>query len=136
MKLKKTFCYKGELPILAVACLFFWQHLIEKWKDCFCYFNGTRELYFFVKYLIIFAKALVFFWGLNFGQKLYFIYIQHFCFGRNVWGGWASFIVSLLLLGALAALVEQVCNSFHLSLIHIWRCRRYSLCRSRCSPYH
>ena len=25
---------------------------------------------------------------------------------------------------------------FHLSLIHIWRCRRYSLCRSRWSPYH
>ena len=24
----------------------------------------------------------------------------------------------------------------HLSLIHIWRCRRYSLCRSRWSPYH
>ena len=26
--------------------------------------------------------------------------------------------------------------SFSLSLIHIWRCRRYSLCRSRWSPYH
>ena len=26
--------------------------------------------------------------------------------------------------------------SFGLSLIHIWRCRRYSLCRSRWSPYH
>ena len=25
---------------------------------------------------------------------------------------------------------------FGLSLIHIWRCRRYSLCRSRWSPYH
>ena len=25
---------------------------------------------------------------------------------------------------------------FKLSLIHIWRCRRYSLCRSRWSPYH
>ena len=25
---------------------------------------------------------------------------------------------------------------FRLSLIHIWRCRRYSLCRSRWSPYH
>ena len=24
----------------------------------------------------------------------------------------------------------------YLSLIHIWRCRRYSLCRSRWSPYH
>ena len=26
--------------------------------------------------------------------------------------------------------------SLALSLIHIWRCRRYSLCRSRWSPYH
>ena len=25
---------------------------------------------------------------------------------------------------------------WYLSLIHIWRCRRYSLCRSRWSPYH
>ena len=27
-------------------------------------------------------------------------------------------------------------NYDKLSLIHIWRCRRYSLCRSRWSPYH
>ena len=27
-------------------------------------------------------------------------------------------------------------HNLHLSLIHIWRCRRYSLCRSRWSPYH
>ena len=26
--------------------------------------------------------------------------------------------------------------SFNLSLIHIWRCRRSTLCRSRWSPYH
>ena len=25
---------------------------------------------------------------------------------------------------------------FDLSLIHIWRCRRYAVCRSRWSPYH
>ena len=24
----------------------------------------------------------------------------------------------------------------YLSLIHIWRCRRYAVCRSRWSPYH
>ena len=29
---------------------------------------------------------------------------------------------------------DPSCHS--LSLIHIWRCRRYSLCRSRWSPYH
>ena len=28
------------------------------------------------------------------------------------------------------------CTLMSLSLIHIWRCRRYSLCRSRWSPYH
>ena len=27
-------------------------------------------------------------------------------------------------------------GAFHLSLIHIWRCRRSTLCRSRWSPYH
>ena len=26
--------------------------------------------------------------------------------------------------------------SMNLSLIHIWRCRRYAVCRSRWSPYH
>ena len=26
--------------------------------------------------------------------------------------------------------------SLRLSLIHIWRCRRYAVCRSRWSPYH
>ena len=28
------------------------------------------------------------------------------------------------------------CRDFDLSLIHIWRCRRSTLCRSRWSPYH
>eukprot|EP00826_Nyctotherus_ovalis_P006297 TRINITY_DN11477_c0_g1_i1.p5 TRINITY_DN11477_c0_g1~~TRINITY_DN11477_c0_g1_i1.p5 ORF type:complete len:118 (-),score=18.90 TRINITY_DN11477_c0_g1_i1:14-367(-) len=27
-------------------------------------------------------------------------------------------------------------NALHLSLIHICRCRRYAVCRSRWSPYH
>ena len=27
-------------------------------------------------------------------------------------------------------------SSKYLSLIHIWRCRRYAVCRSRWSPYH
>ena len=31
---------------------------------------------------------------------------------------------------------EQLMSFWYLSLIHIWRCRRYSLCRSRWSPYH
>ena len=43
------------------------------------------------------------------------------------------------------ALLEQVINMYNcynicrcipLSLIHIWRCRRSTLCRSRWSPYH
>ena len=34
-------------------------------------------------------------------------------------------------------LLIQILNcTLYLSLIHIWRCRRYSLCRSRWSPYH
>ena len=32
--------------------------------------------------------------------------------------------------------VWLVLSSLHLSLIHIWRCRRDVLCRSRWSPYH
>ena len=28
------------------------------------------------------------------------------------------------------------CSVLYLSLIHIWRCRRSTLCRSRWSPYH
>ena len=32
--------------------------------------------------------------------------------------------------------VDTQCSVLSLSLIHIWRCRRYSLCRSRWSPYH
>ena len=31
---------------------------------------------------------------------------------------------------------DSICSLLSLSLIHIRRCRRYSLCRSRCSPYH
>ena len=31
---------------------------------------------------------------------------------------------------------ENWTNAYALSLIHIWRCRRYAVCRSRWSPYH
>ena len=31
---------------------------------------------------------------------------------------------------------ELETEKYHLSLIHIWRCRRSTLCRSRWSPYH
>ena len=31
---------------------------------------------------------------------------------------------------------QKVCLENNLSLIHIWRCRRSTLCRSRWSPYH
>ena len=49
-------------------------------------------------------------------------------------GGWIP-------TGTHAWWLYRSCNSknydhFILSLIHIWRCRRYSLCRSRWSPYH
>ena len=32
--------------------------------------------------------------------------------------------------------LNSYCQSLGLSLIHIWRCRRSTLCRSRWSPYH
>ena len=32
--------------------------------------------------------------------------------------------------------ISLFCNIPILSLIHIWRCRRYAVCRSRWSPYH
>ena len=31
---------------------------------------------------------------------------------------------------------QRTSQSYFLSLIHIWRCRRSTLCRSRWSPYH
>ena len=32
--------------------------------------------------------------------------------------------------------ISRLSNLYSLSLIHIWRCRRSTLCRSRWSPYH
>ena len=49
----------------------------------------------------------------------------HFCFICR------SFLVSVHLLWIFSTL-----SLTHLSLIHIWRCRRSTLCRSRWSPYH
>ena len=33
-------------------------------------------------------------------------------------------------------IIEVTLDDQNLSLIHIWRCRRYAVCRSRWSPYH
>ena len=33
-------------------------------------------------------------------------------------------------------ILRDNCTALQLSLIHIWRCRRSTLCRSRWSPYH
>ena len=43
-----------------------------------------------------------------------------------------------LLISYLSVLLSTLSqhNSYYLSLIHIWRCRRYAVCRSRWSPYH
>ena len=52
---------------------------------------------------------------------------------------WSSLIVAgpyfLAFLSGAYHLVSR-CVAQHLSLIHIWRCRRSTLCRSRWSPYH
>ena len=37
---------------------------------------------------------------------------------------------------ALCQVWLKLAQWFWLSLIHIWRCRRYAVCRSRWSPYH
>ena len=48
------------------------------------------------------------------------------------WGYYQNHLIEILLP------IQESSNSsiLGLSLIHIWRCRRYSLCRSRWSPYH
>ena len=45
---------------------------------------------------------------------------------------------ALWLLGVRRKLPRKIgaCGGLDLSLIHIWRCRRSTLCRSRWSPYH
>ena len=45
------------------------------------------------------------------------------------------FIIGLLI-SCLEKSTKLLISVLWLSLIHIWRCRRYSLCRSRWSPYH
>ena len=42
----------------------------------------------------------------------------------------------VLLHVVLASSCDVACPHHVLSLIHIWRCRRYAVCRSRWSPYH
>ena len=64
------------------------------------------KLFSWFKPIIFFLSSPIFFWT---GKIVHTVFVD-----RNVWGGWASFIVSLLMLGALAALVEQVSNTFHL----------------------
>ena len=45
---------------------------------------------------------------------------------------WWRFLYS----GSVVGRINKVAVSLHLSLIHIWRCRRIERCRSRWSPYH
>ena len=47
--------------------------------------------------------------------------------------GFAQFIEQI---NALKTQYNVIIKSLSLSLIHIWRCRRYAVCRSRWSPYH
>ena len=57
-------------------------------------------------------------------------------------GGWIFYVIGRLVsLISNNSYVIMSCmsgsrSSFNLSLIHIWRCRRSTLCRSRWSPYH
>eukprot|EP00826_Nyctotherus_ovalis_P018992 TRINITY_DN15788_c0_g1_i2.p1 TRINITY_DN15788_c0_g1~~TRINITY_DN15788_c0_g1_i2.p1 ORF type:complete len:127 (-),score=28.34 TRINITY_DN15788_c0_g1_i2:10-390(-) len=54
-------------------------------------------------------------------------------------GFWSFFTADLVTLCELIRIVEAPMYSpctLRLSLIHICRCRRYAVCRSRWSPYH
>ena len=49
---------------------------------------------------------------------------------------WTFTFLSFLYLDSYPTIWFRLQIFENLSLIHIWRCRRYSLCRSRWSPYH
>ena len=75
----------------------------------------------------------LFFWlGLGFSRPWFWNVVLKFFFLWRVWS-W---------LRTNAGGVLNTCKSngkallLWLSLIHIWRCRRYAVCRSRWSPYH
>ena len=68
-----------------------------------------------------------------------------FWFFFSSWGGGTAPQTPPLLLNILAFFIEThpkqsqhdvSLQMYYLSLIHIWRCRRSTLCRSRWSPYH
>ena len=57
------------------------------------------------------------------------------CHGESVYNGHLGGPVTLTP-NAERLAVELSLPVLKLSLIHIWRCRRYAVCRSRWSPYH
>ena len=85
-------------------------------------------------------------------SRCIFILVSHRLSGRafhtwirylmNRWGAgpckWCSILYYIILARCLIKVNITACLPFlcNLSLIHIWRCRRSTLCRSRWSPYH
>ena len=59
-------------------------------------------------------------------------------FGQSFLGLLPDLIADALLVtgGVLVLKNSKAIGILCLSLIHIWRCRRYAVCRSRWSPYH
>ena len=138
----KCNCYSGLYFILFLLFLvdFFTSacphifNLIE--KDVLSF--SKTEIVFIGNLLIVGALAGFVLGGRmvdKLGTKYVFMFC-HFGFGaililfllRSLFP--VKIIVFLGILTLLFGLVQA------LSLIHIWRCRRYSLCRSRWSPYH
>ena len=98
---------------------------------------------------IFLERCTVFMWK-NFVQSSYFAFLQNNASAHSPKRLWPilehplPFITATARerpesspLNVVTKVYSGVRESLHeLSLIHIWRCRRYSLCRSRWSPYH
>ena len=132
----KTFSGEGASPRLTWLFDVFWI------PSCFCLHNGqnwtdrtTILIVLKMDFEILNLILLWSYWRLRSSELgLCFLRIckrfpDFICLfygivllGFDCWKDW-SFI----------ALVDSISV---LSLIHIWRCRRYAVCRSRWSPYH
>ena len=76
------------------------------------------------------------FWG---SRKQKFIFRPHFSPKRKFWANFwrdRNFRLKKALTMAMLTYKLPLIVIVALSLIHIWRCRRSTLCRSRWSPYH
>ena len=94
-----------------------------KGKKLLRLFGYKQTVYFYLAYVLI-SSLIIIFW-LIFPNTilLLFLIVAAYHFGKEdtVFSFRKKFFIS---------------ECLFLSLIHIWRCRRSTLCRSRWSPYH